>query len=766
MYYIILTHDIIIQQKKIFFKYFTLVNTHNNGVKTIKIILKISAVIFSVAIVALLFVFAFYYFATKDVVFDESKLLSPVPTCEIYDLDGAKFEESKKYDYVSLDEISKFTQEAFIAVEDKRFFAHGGIDFKGMVRASLNNLASLSLKEGGSTISQQLVKNAFLSGEKKFSRKLKEIKLATELEKRYSKKEILEIYLNTIYFGKGIYGISNAAKCYLGKNVNELDIGESAMLAGIIKSPAKYNPVDNPVNSERRKDIVLKLMHEQNYIGKSEYDNFKNADITIKFEKNYDKRNNDLTEIKKYCCLKLGFENEEELNGYKIYTSLKRNISDIIPTTEDYGLDCDYTVIIVDNETKAIRGYASSAGDLRRCPASAAKPWLVYAPALEEKIITEATKINDEKTTFGNYSPKNADGKFHGFVSAKEALSKSYNIPSVKLADSMGTDKIIAYAKKMNVGFDNDDLSVSLGNLSGGITLNQLISCYSCFTNYGNFVEYSAVEKIVNPKGKVVFENKKNQNKVFSDSTAFLINDMLKDAVKNGTAKKLSSFPFEICAKTGTNGDKNGNTDAYCVAYTVRHTVAVWLGNANGKAMSNSVTGGNYPAAIIRDIFSALYKTDYPENFTIPESVVRLNIDKTEYEKNQKLLLREKCDKDSLTFYFSKDNSPTEYALKKDSTPIIKDYKINCKNNEISIFITTDKGTGFYIADENENIVYKSNQGGEYKFSATEKEYNLFAIPFLTDENGEEIKGEKIKLPVIKPESGKKKITDTPWWEE
>ena len=461
-----------------------------------------------------------------------------------------------------------------------------------------------------------------------------------------------------------------------------------------------------------------------------------------------------------------GATKEEELNGYKIYTSLKRNISDIIPTTEDYGLDCDYTVIIVDNETKAIRGYASSAGDLRRCPASAAKPWLVYAPALEEKIITEATKINDEKTTFGNYSPKNADGKFHGFVSAKEALSKSSNIPSVKLADSMGTDKIIAYAKKMNVGFDNDDLSVSLGNLSGGITLNQLISCYSCFTNRGNFVEYSAVEKIVNPKGKVVFENKKNQNKVFSDSTAFLINDMLKDAVKNGTAKKLSSFPFEICAKTGTNGDKNGNTDAYCVAYTVRHTVAVWLGNANGKAMSNSVTGGNYPAAIIRDIFSALYKTAYPENFTIPESIVRLNIDKTEYENNQKLLLREKCDKDSLAFYFSKDNSPTEYALKKDSTPIIKDFKINCKNNEISIFITTDKGTGFYIADENENIVYKSNQGGEYKFSATEKEYNLFAIPFLTDENGKEIKGEKIKLPVIKPESGKKKITDTPWWEE
>ena len=185
--------------------------------KTIKIILKISAVIFSVAIVAMLFVFTFYYFATKDVLFDESKLLSPVPTCEIYDLDGVKFEENKKYDYVSLEEIPKFTQEAFIAVEDKRFFAHGGIDVKGMARASLNNLASLSLKEGGSTISQQLVKNTFLSGEKKFSRKLKEIKLATELEKRYSKKEILEIYLNTIYFGKGIYGISNAAKCYLDR---------------------------------------------------------------------------------------------------------------------------------------------------------------------------------------------------------------------------------------------------------------------------------------------------------------------------------------------------------------------------------------------------------------------------------------------------------------------------------------------------------------------------------------------------------------------
>ena len=739
---------------------------HNTNVKTIKIILKISAVILSVVIILALAAMTLYYFATKDVVFDESKLLSPVPTCEIYDFDGVKFEENRKYDYISIDEIPKVTQEAFISVEDKRFYTHGGIDVKGMLRATLSNAMSFRLKEGGSTISQQLVKNAFLSGEKKLSRKLKELKLATELERRYTKKEILEIYLNTIYFGKGIYGISNAAKYYFGKSVNELDTAESAMLAGIIKSPVKYNPVDNPINSKTRKDLVLKLMSEQNFISEREYKNLKNEDITINFERNYDNRKNNLSEIKKYCCLKLGFENEEDLNGYKIYTSLKRSLTDIIPAPNDYGIECDYTVIIVDNETKTIQCYTSTSGDLKRCPASAAKPWLIYAPALEEKIITEATKINDEKTNFGNYSPKNADGKFHGYVSAKEALSKSYNIPSVKLADSMGTDKIKEYAKKMNIEFDNDDLSISLGNLSGGITLNQLISCYSCFTNGGNFVEYSAVEKIVNPKGKVVFNNKKNQNKVFSDSTAFIINDMLKDAVKNGTAKKLSSFPFEIYAKTGTNGDKNGNTDAYCVAYTTRHTVAVWLGEASGKIMNNSVTGGNYPAAIVRDIFTELYKTDFPDSVSVPESIVKLNIDKAEYENNQKLLLREKCDKDSLSFYFSKDNSPTEHIVEKGNIPIIKDFKITCNNSEISIFITTESNIGFYITDENEKILFKSNQSGEYKFSATEKEYNLFAIPFLTDENSEEIKGEKTKLPTIKPDDDKKKITDTPWWED
>ncbi len=736
--------------------------------KTVKILYKILSAIFVLILVFAAGAAVWYFAVTADTEFDEAKLARKTSACEVFDSENKKIEEKSDYDYVSIEDIPEITRKAFVAVEDKRFYSHNGLDYIGIIRAAVKNVFSGKLKQGGSTISQQLVKNSFLTGEKTIERKFKEIKLTKILEQKYSKDEILELYLNSVYFGKGIKGIGEAAKRYFQKDVGELTLEDSALLAGIIKSPTKYNPVDNFENSVKRKDLILKIMADEKIISAEEYEKAKNTDIIINFKTNYDTRSELSGYIKTEAMNKLGLDKEEELNGYKIYSSVSGKQLSYVGSPKDYSLSCDYTAIIVDVKKGKITSFASSSGDLKRCPASTAKPWLVYAPAIEEKLITVATKIKDEKICYGGYSPTNPDGKFHGYVSAKEALSKSYNVPAVKLADSLGISKIKSYAEKMNVEFSNDDLSVSLGNLSGGITLTKLVSCYSPFVNGGNYTEYGIVDKIVNSKNKVVYErNDEKKEKVFSDSTAFLINDILKDSVKSGTAKKLN-FPFEICAKTGTNGSKKGNVDAYCVAYTTNHIVAVWLGNANGELMNNGVSGGNYPTAMVRDIFSGLYANSSPDNFAIPESVEIKRISKDEYEKDQKLLLTETEDKNSLPFYFARDNEPTEKVAIKPIDPIVKDYKITCNKGEISIFVSTDDNVGFYVYDDSGKELYKSEKSASYTFKNTlpDTEYVFFIAPFAFDKNGRETVGEKIKLPTVKTDGRNKTITESPWWED
>lgn len=736
--------------------------------KTLKIISTIIAALFFVAATMVAAIFLAYYLVTSDVKLDEEKLAGRTPACVVYADDESLIEESVCSDYVAYEKIPDITKKAFIAAEDKRFYKHHGVDFKGIFRAGVKNVFSGKLKEGGSTISQQLVKNAYLSGEKTLTRKFKEIRLATLLEKKYSKDEILKTYLNTIYFGKGIYGISDAAKRYLGKEVSALDAGESALLAGVIKSPREYNPVDNYENSTKRKDLILKLMREQNYLTNAEFNISKNKDIIIDFKANYDTRNELIDNIKKSACLKLGFENETELNGYKIYTSINKSVLSYVGKPSDYSLDCDYTIIVADAAKKKIIAYDSSAGDLKRCPASAAKPWLIYAPALEEKLISEATKISDEKINYGGYSPSNADGKYHGYVSAKEALSKSYNVPSVKLANALGMEKIKKYAKMLNVEFENDDLSVGLGNLSGGITLSTLLSCYTPFVNDGKYYKLDSINKIIDPRGKVVYTSSVDEKQVFSDSTAFIINDMLKETVKGGTAKKLSSFPFAICAKTGTNGTKQGNVDAYCVAYTTEHIIAVRLGNADGKKTANTVSGGNYPTLIIKDILQNLYKNHKPKDFSVPDSVEKVFISKDEYDKNQKIAVTENDDKNSVSFYFSRNNLPTERYNLKAIPPIIKDCKISYNNGEITVSVTTGGEYGFYIYDDKMNVVFKSEKSAEHVISNLEAdtEYVFFIQPYRVGDGGEEIKGEIKKLPTVKTDGRNKTVVDSPWWEE
>lgn len=707
---------------------------------------------------------AFTFYLLSAINFDQidlNKLKKPQSSVEIFYSDKSKMDFAVNSDYIPLSEIPKHAVDALIAVEDKRFYSHNGVDVTGVIRAFKNNLFSGKIKEGGSTITQQLVKNTYLSGEKTFERKVKEISLALQLERKLTKDEIIEKYLNTVYFGENAYGISSAAKKFFNKKASELTLEECATLIACLKAPTYYNPKKNPQKSLYRRNLILDEMFKQNLIDNNSLKVAKNTDLTVNFSINYEYENCLYDEILSQFLEQSGYENSQ-LNGLKIYTTIDKNFYKTLPCATDYGLKNDFTILVTDNKTRQIIAYKSTVGNIKRTPASTVKPFLIYAPAIDENYICPATKIHDEKTDFDGYCPSNYGDKYYGFISVKDALAKSLNVPSVKIFNMLGASKVKSYAKKLSVEYQNDDLSVALGNLLGGTTLTEISDAYSPFSNGGNYSKSSIIKRVLDKNGKIVYENKTMSNKVFDDSTAFLINDCLLSCAKSGTANKLNSLNFEVCAKTGTNGNDKGNYDAYCIAYTTKHTVAVWIGNGNGSIMSNSISGGNYPTQIVKDVLTALYKNGNPPSFTPPNSVVKISIDKNAYNADCKILKGTLPENETLSFWFRSDykveNAPHAHDL-----PFVKDCKITCNNRQISIEVDCDENVYFLIEDENKKVYFDSKTGGRFIFDASfNSEYNFIVTPYFVL-NGEIVLGEKIKLPTVKTE-GNKKVLDTDWW--
>lgn len=707
----------------------------------------------------------FFHVKTSKVKLDKDKLMSPKEICSVFNSDLSEIVPTTNFRYVKYDKIPKILKDAVIAIEDKRFYEHSGIDYKSILRALKNNFFSGKIKEGGSTITQQLVKNTYLTSDKTLERKLKEIRLATLLEKEFTKDEILEKYLNTVYYGENSYGIASASMNYFGKNVEELKIEECALLAGLLKAPTYYNPYKNPHAAKRRRNLVLDQMHIQKMISKDDVIKLKNKDIILNFNNNYDYNNTLYDEIITSALNKLNFNKISDLKGYKIYTSINSNLMLDIPKISDYSLDTDYSIIVTENKTSNIIAYSSTVGEIKRCPASCAKPWLIFAPAIEENLISPATKILDEPTDFNGYSPDNPGGKYYGYVSAKECLIKSLNLPSVKILNSVGLDKTKSYAKKMDIEYENNDLSLALGNLSGGITLKELSDAYSVFHNYGKFYKSEFILKIENARGKVVYTNTNKGKNVFSDSTAYLITDSLRECAKIGTASKLSSLPFYVCAKTGTNGNSNGNIDAYCVAYTKDHTISVWIGNKDGTIMSNEITGGNYPTAIAKETLNILYKDYKPKDILPPKSVVKVNVDKDYYTIDSKIYKNCKDEKDGIYFWFKVGQEPKNAPTIEDKPIVIKNYKITCNKRDISIITEREKGVEYYVFDKKGQVLFDSNGKGDFYYNAPYKgEFVFYIQPYVIIDDKIKV-GSKIKLPSVITE-GNSDILDIEWWKD
>lgn len=571
-------------------------------------------------------------------------LTTPV---SIYDKENTLVNFGVDSPYVSVDELNQHTIDAFISIEDEKFYTHKGINIGRMAKALVNNISSGSIVEGASTISQQLIKNTHLDNEKTYSRKIREILLTLKLEQKYSKDEIMEMYLNAIYFGSGCYGLESASIFYFGKNAKDLTINESAILAGIIKSPSYLSPINYPSECLERKNLVLKQMLVNEKITKEQYEtsiaegielNLTNPKHEITYSEYITSAISEASEILQIS------KNSIASNNYKIYTYLDNNAQNSLSKNiETSDSSIMHNGILIDNETGGINAFCSNLQfggiSVKRTPASTLKPILVYAPAIEKGNIYFDSIIKDEPTNFGDYSPHNINNKYYGDITASSALALSLNIPAVKILEQIGIDQAKEFASTLGIPFDENDngLALALGGMTKGISILELCNAYSPFVNNGSYKEATFIRKITDQDGKILYMHNPTSKKVMKDSTAYLIGEMMRKTVTEGTCKALKGLDFEVRAKSGTNGtaDESLNTDMLCVAQTTKHTSCIWYyAKDNGKENLIKTSLGNdiSPTLKIKSLFEEYY-TSTPKDFVKPNSVVELKLDRLSYEK-------------------------------------------------------------------------------------------------------------------------------------
>lgn len=546
---------------------------------------------------------------------------------------------------IDINKVPQNLQNAFIAAEDNRFYEHIGIDPIGIFRAIFANLTNRGIAQGGSTITQQLAKNAFLSQEQTLKRKIQEAMLALEIEHKYSKKEILEMYMNQIYFGQGAYGIQTAAKTYFNKDVNELTLTQCAMLAGLPKSPNYYSPFNNLNEAKKRKNVVLDQMVKYGYVSAAEAEDAKNQDLGLS-KSHQSKEANEYESFIDYVSQQVAKKYGDDAlykEGLKIYTTMDvdkqhaavramRNLPNNY--TDENGLTQPQAAIVsIDPKTGHILAMVGGRGQdsfnrasmAVRQPGSAFKPF-VYLTALQHDM-TPDTTMDDQPVTYGGWSPKNAGGSYSGTMTLSDALAHSVNTIAVQLADQVGTKNIIANAKKMGIttlDAKDDNLAMALGGLTKGVTPLEMASAYGTFANKGVHVKPTAIVKILDRNGNVLedastLEKEETKTRVMSEREAYEMTTMLEGVIDHGTGT-AAAIGRPAAGKTGTTDD---NKDAWFVGYTPDIVTAVWIGDDTGSHSLGEVYGGTIPAEIWKDYMSSATSDESGGDFSAPSGMER-----------------------------------------------------------------------------------------------------------------------------------------------
>ncbi len=602
-----------------------------------------------------------------------------ISTIELYDNQNHKYlsySNNRKQSYVTLDAISNYVIDAFIAIEDKRFYDHQGIDFIRIGGAIINDLKNQDFVEGASTITQQYVKNLYLSSDKTIERKLHEVLIAMNIERQYSKNEILNGYLNSIYFDSGAYGIEDASIFYFGKSAKDLTLVEACSLASIPKSPTFYSPLKNPSNNKERRNLILKELYDDNKIDESTYKQSIKEDIQV-IGKNPIMDNTSAPYFQDLVLRELktmGWLNDYLAKGLKVYTTLDSDLNNSIIKSikkRHPGGEIETAVYAINphnGEVLAVVGgnsYEKStfnrAVDARRQSGSAIKPFL-YLTALE-KGFTPATTFKSEKTTFyinnASYSPRNyGDIYADQDISMVYALATSDNIYAMKTHLFLGTEALVNTLKRFNISGDIPSIpSLALGTYE--ISLQELSTAYSVLANEGKYLKPSLIKKITTFDGEVLYEQKNVETtKLANSSDVYILNEAMTSIFDNKMTynvrptggRLVSLLNHKYSAKSGST-----DTDNLMVGYNPDILVAVWTGYDDSRKITNH-TDTTYGKYIWADTVES-YLWNKPSTwYEMPNDVIKVDLnpmtgfypDFDDYHKD---------------IYFKRDNIPWYISL-------------------------------------------------------------------------------------------------------
>ncbi len=588
-----------------------------------------------------------------------------------------------------IETLPEHVKNAFIAAEDARFYTHPGVDAIRILGAAWSDLKAGAFVEGASTITQQLIKLTHLNSRKELSRKVDEAILAVQLERVYGKDQILEMYLNTVYFGSGYYGLETAARGYFGVSASELSLSQAALLAGVLKSPARFAPTRRPEASMGRRGVILHLMAGYGMISEAEAEEAAAQPLRLTRDPLLERRGYYVDYALQESCRLLGVTMLSLLSdGYRIYTGMDREAEllceelfrDDSSFPQVNGESAQGAICLIDAHTGCISALVGGRDEnvalgfnravrIRRQPGSVIKPILVYAPALEAGY-TAADMLLDESATFGDYAPSDASRRYRGWVTMREAVTRSLNIPAVELFSDLGIGRCKSFARQLGIPFDKNDtrLALALGGFTYGVSPQELCAAYAAFADGGVYRSATLIRRIEDRDGRTLYEARPIARRVMSEGSAFILTTMLQSVVQSGTAKALRDLPWQVAAKTGTVGDERGNRDVWLAAYTAEHAAVIWMGfdeNSHGKLLPADSGGGDYPAALMKKVLTGLYENKAAPVFRQPDSVVRVRLDGYTMDTQHEAVLATAYTPESYGVweYFLKGTEPTEQSL-------------------------------------------------------------------------------------------------------
>lgn len=591
----------------------------------------------------------------------DKKLLEGLKTepSVVYDKDGKEIGQltmQEQREYIPITDIPPYVVDAFVAVEDKRFFEHNGVDMVRIAGAILKDIRAGAAVEGGSTITQQLAKNVFLSHEKTFWRKTKEVSIAIGLERNYTKQQIMEMYLNKIYLGHGIAGVETAAQFYFGKSFTDkkhpLTIAEAATLAAIPKAPSYYSPFNDPARAKERRDTILRLMYEQNYITKEQKEAAQKEPLPKRKDQSDPRMNKGYQAYMDYVIKEAeklyGIqENDLYLGGYKIYTAFDPKMQDAM--IKEYSNPDNFPkngatqkvesgMIVLDPKTGGIaammgrRNYEAKgynlATDMRRQPGSSFKPIAVYAPAIDAKGYSIYSQLSNKRQSFNGYQPKNSNGRYSETISMIKAVEQSDNIPAVWLLNEIGVTQGMDYIKKFGIPLEPEDrnLAIALGGLHRGTSPLQMAQAYTAFANGGVMSKAHAITRLEAPRIGLNKTIDVDQEQVIKPKTAWDIHKMLVGVVNNGTGKAAKAAGRPVAGKTGStesevSSSTKDNKDVWFVGYTPQYVGAVWMGFEKEDKQNVMRGGSSFPAKMFAAVMKEGLKGVKAGEFTPPDGI-------------------------------------------------------------------------------------------------------------------------------------------------